>query len=97
MVNCKVKMTELKNVPIQDLTAFYATFKDSLDNEYWMEFDYSRSQSDKLSENPAYNSLSKDIPQNTDIVLSFFYMGKTEWKYDDEYLNDLKIQVVPIS
>ena len=93
--NCKVKMTELTITPIQNITAFYATFKDSLDNIYWMEFDYKDFQKNDLYKNTAY-VLLKNMPEGRDTVLSFLYKGEKKWKDEfSHYSNELKIQIVP--
>ncbi|HEY8690562.1 MAG TPA: hypothetical protein VIM07_15100 [Chitinophagaceae bacterium] len=95
LTNCKVKMTELKVMPINNVVAFYATFRDSLNNQYWMEFDYDDNQRSYIDTNSAY-VLLKSMPENQDTVLSFFYMGETEWvDASSTYNNDLKFRVVP--
>jgi hypothetical protein len=88
-------MTELTITPVQDITAFYATFKDSLENVYWMEFDYKDFQKNDLYKNPAY-TLLKNMPEGMDTVLSFLYNGEINWKDEfSDYGNELKIKVVP--
>ena len=94
--NCKVRLTDLSVRPIQDIIAFYAVFKDSLDNKYWMEFDYDKNKKDKLDSNYSYKLL-QNMPQNRDTVLSFYYMGETEWDGFSDYDKTLKIRVVPFA
>jgi hypothetical protein len=91
VLKCKVKMTKLTVTPIEDITAFYAAFKDSLDNEYWIEYDYKDFQKNELYKNPSY-ILLKDMPEGQDTVLSFLCKA-VEW--NDNFGNQLKIQVVP--
>lgn len=90
--NIPVTITKISNDRIASVKAFYATFEDKAKNEYWTEFDYKESDTVTLYKNPVYN-LIKDLPNYTDTVFSFFYMGNIEWQ--PVYENKVRIQVVP--
>lgn len=93
--NVPVTVNEINQTQVGEVNAFHAKFEDKLKHEYWMEFDYPISDTSSLKKNQAYKLL-KDMRVNSDTILSFFYLGDVEWKdsYSD-YLNELRIRVVP--
>lgn len=91
--NSKVTLTNLQKASLNGVVAFLAEFKDSIDNRYWMEVDFPADGGDSLLlKNPAYKLL-ENMKENTDTVLSFFYMGEVKW--DDIYSNRLSMRIVP--
>lgn len=92
--NAKVRMTEMDVVPISGVYAFVAKFHDKDENEYWMEFDFPKEES--IYQTPQYKLL-KDMPENVDTILSFFYMADLEWQSYDKAPGKFKMQVVPFA
>ena len=63
--------------------------------EYYMEYDYGGDKDDSLYTSTSYKLL-KNIPQNKDIVPSFFCIDKIEWQDESStYNNELKFIVIP--